>query len=256
MFAAFHHTFKQYKRIIMQNFKFIFVIVVVLSTLFPKSNNERNIKTFVTDVTIEVELNYLLYLPSDYSYSKKAYPLVLFLHGAGERGEDIDLVEIHGIPKLINMGKDFPFITIAPQCPFDRWWSDIVFVKALISLIEKTKTQYNVDGSRIYATGLSMGGYGTLAVAIARPDLFSGIIPICGGGDLDKIGRLKNMPVWLFHGDADTVVPVENSTKIYNVLKSSNDNVKITIYENVGHDSWTETYDNNKIYEWLLSQKK
>ena len=203
----------------MQFFKFIFIIVAVLSALFPKSNNERNIKTFVTDVMIEVELNYLLYLPSDYSYSKKVYPLVLFLHGAGERGEDINFVEVHGIPKLIKMGKEFPFITIAPQCPFDRWWSDKVYVKALISLIEKTKTQYNVDDSRIYATGLSMGGYGTLAIAMERPDLFAGIISICGGGDLKKIGRLEHMPIWLFHGDADTVVPIENSTKIYNVLK-------------------------------------
>ena len=241
----------------MKTFKFIFTIVVALSILFPKNNDKRNIKKFITDVTIEVELNYLLYLPSDYSdYIKKAYPLVLFLHGAGERGEDINLVEIHGIPKLINMGKELPFITIAPQCPSDRWWSDTVFVKALISLIEKTKAQYNVDDSRIYATGLSMGGYGTLAIAIERPDLFSGIIPICGGGDLKKIGRLKDIPVWLFHGDADTVVPVENSTKIYDILKPINDNVKITIYEDVGHDSWTETYDNNDIYEWLLSQKK
>jgi predicted peptidase len=240
----------------MHPFKFIFTIVIVLSTLFPKSNDKRNIKNIVTDVTIAVELNYLLYLPSDYSDSKKAYPLVLFLHGAGERGEDINLVEIHGIPKLINMGREFPFITIAPQCPSDRWWPDPVFVKALISLIEKTKTQYNVDDSRIYATGLSMGGYGTLEIAIERPDLFSGIIPICGGGDLKKIGRLKDMPVWLFHGDADTVVPVENSTNIYDILKPINDNVKITIYKEVGHDSWTQTYDNNDIYEWLLSQKK
>ena len=240
----------------MQIFKFIFIMVAVLSALFPKSNNERNIKTFVTDVTIEVELNYLLYLPSDYSYSKKVYPLVLFLHGAGERGEDINFVEVHGIPKLIKMGKEFPFITIAPQCPFDRWWSDKVFVKALISLIEKTKTQYNVDDSRIYATGLSMGGYGTLAIAMERPDLFAGIIPICGGGDLKKIGRLEHMPIWLFHGDADTVVPIENSTKIYDVLKPINNNIKITNYENIGHDSWTQTYDNNDIYEWLLNHNK
>jgi predicted peptidase len=240
----------------MQFFKFIFIIVAILSALFPRSNNERNIKTFVTDVTIEVELNYLLYLPSDYSYSKKVYPLVLFLHGAGERGEDINFVEVHGIPKLIKMGKEFPFITIAPQCPFDSWWSDKVYVKALISLIEKTKTQYNVDDSRIYATGLSMGGYGTLAIAMERPDLFAGIIPICGSGDLKKIGRLEHMPIWLFHGDADTVVPIENSTKIYDVLKPINNNIKITIYENVAHDSWTQTYDNNDIYEWLLNQHK
>ena len=238
----------------MHPFRFILTIVLVLSTLFPKSNDKRIIKKFVTDVMIEVKLNYLLYLPTDYSNSKKGYPLVLFLHGAGERGEDINLVEIHGIPRLINMGKEFPFITIAPQCPSDRWWPEPVLTKALISLIENTKAQYNVDNSRIYATGLSMGGYGTLEIAMERPDLFSGIIPICGGGDLKKIDRLKDMPVWLFHGDADTVVPVENSTEIYDLLKPISDNVKITIYKDVGHDSWTQTYDNNQIYEWLLDK--
>ena len=125
----------QYKSIKIQTFKFIFNIVIVLSTLFPESNDKRYIKNFETDVMIEVELNYLLYLPSSYSDSNKEFPLVLFLHGAGERGEDINLIEVHGIPKLINMGREFPFITIAPQCPSDRRWSDPVFVKALISLI-------------------------------------------------------------------------------------------------------------------------
>ena len=178
----------------MHPFKFIFTIVIVLSTLFPKSNDKRNIKNIVTDVTIAVELNYLLYLPSDYSDSKKPYPLVLFLHGAGERGEDINLVEIHGIPKLINMGKELPFITIAPQCPSDRWWPDPVFVKALISLIEKTKTQYNVDDSRIYATGLSMGGYGTWSLASMNPINGNVKFTLYPDADHDSWTRTYNNP--------------------------------------------------------------
>jgi len=244
-----------HKVIKMQKFKFIFKLLVVSSILF-SDNNKRYMERFEANVMVKVELDYLLYLPSDYRDSNKSYPLVLFLHGAGERGENIDLVEIHGIPKLIKKGREFPFITIAPQCPSDQWWSDSAIVKSLISLIEKFKSEYNVDQRSIYATGLSMGGYGTIAIAIERPDLFAGIIPVCGGGDLKMIDRLIDMPIWLFHGDADTVVPIKNSTNIYDILKPVNNKAKITIYNDVGHDSWTQTYNNDNIYEWLLKQKK
>jgi len=244
-----------HKVIKMQKFKFIFKLLVVSSILF-SDNNKRYMERFEANVMVKVELDYLLYLPSDYRDSNKTYPLVLFLHGAGERGENIDLVEIHGIPKLIKKGRKFPFITIAPQCPSDQWWSDSAIVKSLISLIEKFKSEYNVDQRSIYATGLSMGGYGTIAIAIERPDLFAGIIPICGGGDLKMIDRLIDIPILLFHGVSDTVVPVKNSSNIYDILKPVNNKAKITIYNDVGHDSWTQTYSNDNIYEWLLKQKK
>tara|TARA_Y100000588_G_C13774964_1_gene719839 strand:- start:346 stop:696 length:351 start_codon:yes stop_codon:yes gene_type:complete len=115
---------------------------------------------------------------------------------------------------------------------------------------------YKVNSKRVYATGLSMGGYGTLAIAKERPDLFAAILPVCGGMDTTNIYKLGNMPIWLFHGSEDSVVPVENSQKIYDLLKPKNPNIKITIYDGIGHNSWDITYNNKKIYKWLTSHSK
>ena len=115
---------------------------------------------------------------------------------------------------------------------------------------------YAVDKTRIYGTGLSMGGLGTLAIAIKEPGLFAAIIPVCGGADLNKIVRINQLPIWLFHGDADSVIPVENSLSIYDALKPINKHVFLTVYKGVGHDSWTETYENEAVYEWLLTYRK
>jgi predicted peptidase len=182
--------------------------------------------------------------------------MVLFLHGSGERGDDIGLVEKHGIPKMINNGHTFPFITVAPQCPKFQRWSEPLYSKALIFLVEEIIRNNRVDIGRIYATGLSMGGYGTLSIAKERPDLFSAIVPVCGGMDITNIENLKEIPIWLFHGDADEVVPVENSELIYDLLKPINPDIKITIYKGVDHNSWDRTYDNKKMYEWMLKQNK
>lgn len=213
-------------------------------------------KKFVSDVTVNVNLDYNIYFPSDYHKTKDNYPLVLFLHGAGERGNDLNKVEIHGIPKLIKKGREFPFITVAPQCPAFQWWSEPLYVRALILLLEDMIEKYNIDIKRIYATGLSMGGYGTLSIGKERPDLFAALIPVCGGVDMDGIESLKNIPIWLFHGDKDKVVPVENSQRIYDRLAPINPKIKLTIYDGVNHNSWDATYDNDNIYDWLLENKK
>ena len=202
-----------------------------------------------------VSLKYYIYYPDNYYDSDTTFPLVLFLHGAGERGNDLSLVEKHGIPKMINNGEDFPFITIAPQCPKNQWWSEPLYVKTLILFVEDIIRSNKIDIGRIYATGLSMGGYGTLAIAKERPDLFSAIIPVCGGMDTTDIERLKDIPIWLFHGDEDKVVPVENSELIYNLLKPMNPDIKITIYKGVNHNSWDMTYNDKKIYDWILKNK-
>ena len=115
--------------------------------------------------------------------------------------------------------------------------------------------QYRIDEDRIYSTGLSMGGYGTLAIAKERPDIFAGIISVCGGMDTTNIQNLRNMPIWLFHGDEDKVVPVENSKIVYQALKNINPNV-FTIYPGVNHNSWDITYGNKDIYDWLLKNQK
>ena len=202
-----------------------------------------------------VSLKYYIYYPDNYYDSDTTFPLVLFLHGAGERGNDLSLVEKHGIPKMINNGEHFPFITIAPQCPKNQWWSEPLYVKTLILFVEDIIRSNKIDIGRIYATGLSMGGYGTLAIAKERPDLFSAIIPVCGGMDTTDIERLKDIPIWLFHGDEDKVVPVENSELIYNLLKPMNPDIKITIYKGVNHNSWDMTYNDKKIYDWILKNK-
>ena len=220
-----------------------------------KEIKNKSSKEFLTSLTMPVSLKYYIYYPDNYYDSDTTFPLVLFLHGAGERGSDLSLVEKHGIPKMINNGEDFPFITIAPQCPKNQWWSEPLYVKALILLVEDIIRSNKIDIGRIYATGLSMGGYGTLAIAKKRPDLFSAIIPVCGGMDTTDIERLKDIPIWLFHGDEDKVVPVENSELIYDLLKPINPDIKITIYKGVNHNSWDMTYSDKKIYDWILKYK-
>ncbi len=205
---------------------------------------------------IEQDLNYLLYLPNEYDQSEQVFPLVLFLHGAGERGDDLENLKIHGIPKLINEGRSFPFISVAPQCPNDGYWDKPEYVSTLISLVKTVMKDTRVDPKRVYGTGLSMGGLGTLAIAIKDPELFSAIIPICGGADLEKIQRLNKLPMWIFHGDRDDVIPLDNSISIYQSLRSVNENVFLTVYAGVDHDSWTETYENDDIYDWLLKFSK
>ena len=204
----------------------------------------------------EVDLNYLLYLPDDYQQNQQNYPLVLFLHGKGERGDDLEKIKIHGIPRRIDQGIQFPFICIAPQCPIEGYWDRTKYVSSLISLIKEVEHDYRVDSDRIYGTGLSMGGLGTLAIALKEPELFSAIIPVCGGAKMDNIQRLNQLPIWLFHGDHDDVHPVNNSIRIFQALSPVNDHVFLTVYGGVEHDSWTQTYENKEIYNWMLNYSK
>ncbi|MEL7496302.1 MAG: dienelactone hydrolase family protein [Planctomycetota bacterium] len=200
-----------------------------------------------------VELDYLLSLPSEYE-SQKEWPLVLFLHGAGERGDDLDKVKVHGPPKLVQAGKAFPFILVAPQCPADRWWEPIT----LTALLDEIESKYNVDKDRVYVTGLSMGGFGTWNLAAHTPERFAAIVPICGGGDSFVVPRrIRNrIPIWAFHGDKDNVVPVKRTQDLADAFKRFNVEIKFTSYPGVGHDSWTETYNNEKLYEWMLAQRR
>ena len=230
-------------------------IILALSFLSFIYATEKYINVFSANISIDISLDYIMYFPDDFHLTNHDYPLVLFLHGAGERGDSIHLVEKHGIPKLISKGVKFPFITIAPQCPRFQYWSEPLSVKSLSLLLDKIIEKYRIDQNRVYSTGLSMGGYGTLSLAKYRPDLFAAILPICGGMDTTEIMHLQNMPIWLFHGEKDLVVPVENSKIIYELLKPFNPEIKLTIYPDLNHNSWDETYDNEKIYKWLLSKK-
>lgn len=198
-----------------------------------------------------MRLSYLLYLPIGYAESDRRWPLVLFLHGSGECGDSLERVKMHGPPKLVEGGKQFPFILVSPQSP-GRGWS----VEALAALLDELAGTLRVDPDRIYLTGLSMGGYGTWALAAAHPERFAAIAPICGGGCSADARRLKNLPIWVFHGAQDSTVPLSHSQEMVDALKVTGAQPRFTIYPDAGHDSWTETYDNPEFYDWLLSQKR
>jgi predicted peptidase len=206
---------------------------------------------------VTVSQRYLLFLPADYGKEKdKKWPLMLFLHGSGERGTDINKVKVHGPPKIVEQKKDFPFIVVSPQCdPTGPGWDAMT----LKTLLDDVQAQYSVDPDRVYLTGLSMGGFGTWDLATKYPDRFAAIAPICGGADnVRRVTRaLKDMPIWVFHGEKDTTVPIEQSARLVEALKQAGSTtVDFTRYPEAGHDSWTVTYNNPKLYEWFLSHKR
>jgi len=200
---------------------------------------------------IKVEMDYLLYLPPDYK-KKNSWPLLLFLHGKGERGNNLKLVKKHGPPKLIAEGKQFAFIVVSPQCPKNQWWQSV----ELSALLDEVVSKHKVDKDRIYVTGLSMGGSGTWSLAAHTPYRFAAIVPISGGGETYWTRSISRIPTWIFHGAKDKVVPLERSVAMADALTKLGGNVKLTAYPHTYHDSWTETYNNSKLYKWLLEQKK
>jgi predicted peptidase len=213
---------------------------------------KQTAKHFEKEVTTKVKLDYLLYLPEGYGKDDKAWPLLLFLHGAGESGSDLEKVKVHGPPKLVEQKKDLPFIIVSPQSPGRGWNSD-----NLNALLDDVVAHHKVDKDRIYLTGLSMGGFGTWALAAAHPEKFAAIVPICGGGNTADAKKLKDLPVWVFHGAKDTTVRPSASEAMVKALKEAGaKEVKFTLYPDAGHDSWTETYNNPEVYEWLLKHKR
>jgi len=219
------------------------VLAVISISFFGQQTAEKYIIT----------TNYLQYLPDGYEQdTTKLWPLVIFLHGAGETGNDIEIVKRLGLPLLVEVGVKFPFIVISPQSKTPGWKSDEVRDLLLNELFVKLR----VDPDRVYLTGLSMGGYGTWNTAMNYPELFAAIIPICGGGYEGGASRLRNMPIWCFHGDMDDQVPFKNSEVMVNALKDINPQLKFTVYHGVGHDCWTRTYSNDSIYNWLLEHKR
>ncbi|PKL82427.1 MAG: phospholipase [Ignavibacteriae bacterium HGW-Ignavibacteriae-3] len=215
------------------------------------SASGQEYKSLTAKFEQQVSINYLLYLPKNYS-DKDKFPLMMFLHGSGERGNNLELVKKHGPPKLIDQGKDFPFIIISPQCPSGIRWK----TNSLIALLDEIIKNYNVDENRIYITGLSMGGNGTWKLANEIPKRIAAVMPVCGWGDPWTICEIGDLPVWAFHGAKDNVVPVQRSKELVDALKSCNGNARLTIYPDAYHDSWTQTYDNQEVYDWLLKQTK
>lgn len=221
----------------------------------PKAGQQ--VQSFEKEIKKVLRLKYLLYLPPQYADSKEKWPLMLFLHGSGERGDDIEKVKVHGPPKLIaKEGKEFPFIVVSPQCPEDGIWFGELQLDALNGLLDELASRYRVDLDRVYVTGLSMGGFGTWQLAFRYPDRFAALAPVCGRGDPRKAERIKRVPAWVFHGAKDKAVPIKDSQEMVDALKKLGSDVKLTVYPNADHDSWTETYNNPAFYEWLLQQRR
>ncbi|WP_017731186.1 carboxylesterase family protein [Nafulsella turpanensis] len=196
---------------------------------------------------------YEIFYPGNYHLQPgKKWPLILFLHGAGERGSNMSNVRLQGIPDFLRGRKDFPFIVAYPQCPAGEYWT----IPLLNDWYEKVLAEVDADESRVYLTGLSMGGYGTWYWAAAHPEKFAAIIPVCGGGEPSKAKNLIKMPTWAFHGQKDNIVPVEETLQMVEAIRAAGGHPKVTIYPDAFHDSWTPTYTNPDIYSWLLGHRK
>lgn len=230
--------------------KSLAILVILLSVnLTVTAQNFQEEK----ELDIQPVSEYLLYHPKDYDEkSYKTWPLVLFLHGSGERGDSLGLVNKNGLPKLISEGKTYPFVVASPQCPTGRRWS----VDDLNLLLDELIKNNNIDRDRIYLTGLSMGGFGTWGLATRSPERFAAIAPVCGGGNPDMACQLKDIPTWVFHGAKDDVVFPYQSERMVEALKECGGNVKYTVYPEANHDSWTATYSNPELYDWFLKHKK
>jgi len=195
--------------------------------------------------------NYLLFTPANYDKQEK-WPLIVFLHGAGERGDGLDLVKKHGPPKIVEGKPDFGFIVVSPQVPSNSRWD----AEKVGQIIDQVSESLKVDADRIYLTGLSMGGFGTWNTAAKYPDRFAAIVPICGGGDPEAADKIKSIPCWVFHGAKDTAVSLRQSEEMVDALKKAGGEPKFTVYPDAGHDSWTESYNNPELYKWLLAQQR
>lgn len=229
-----------------------FSLLVLITSIFCTAQGQQTAHKILLNP--QMEMQYLLYLPKTYTEdSLQSYPLLLFLHGGGQGGSDIEKVKQNGIPQLIANGKDFPFIVLSPQNPnLLMFWNET----ALINLLDKIQETYRVDKSRIYIAGISRGGYGAWRMAIQYPDRFAALIAVSGESPSSYAFWLGNMPIWVFHGDADQSIPVSESDAMVNSLKKNGNNVKYTRYENAGHNIGGKAFNTPELFEWMLQQKK
>ncbi len=230
-----------------------------------------------TAIVKGVAYKYQVYVPAEWSKNKK-WPVILFLHGAGERGEDGLLQTQVGIATAIRLHADrFPCIVVIPQCRRNVWWADPAMEAQSLKALDQSMKEFRGDPERVYLTGLSMGGYGTWSLVSKYPGRFAALAPVCGGvrrpekgpssadappGDpnadpyvavAQKVGKT---PVWIFHGGSDTTVPPAESRKMNDALKAAGGNVKYTEYSGVGHNSWDRAYAEPEFMPWLLSQRR
>lgn len=202
-----------------------------------------------TDVFEIQGLKCVIGYPTSYEKGHK-YPVIIFLHGAGSRGEDIEILKNNPYFKIISQHKNFSFISVAPQCSKNTWFDQF---EALKRMTEEITTYDFADSARIYLMGASMGGYAVWQLAMSMPEIFAAIVPICGGGMYWNAARLTNIPIWAFHGALDKTVLVEESVKMVDEVNRKKGHAKLTVYPNNSHDAWSDTYANFEVFQWLLT---
>lgn len=229
------------------------MVVFAVAMALAQAQTSQSPETYARKVSIEVSGRYLLYLPPDYNQDRhKKYPLILFLHGSGERGADLNKVKTHGPPKEIEKGRQFEFIILSPQCDERGGWN----VPSLIGLLDEAEHKFRVDKDREYLTGLSMGAMGTYAVAAAQPNRFAAIAPISGAANPSIAPKIKDIPIWATHGDHDQSVNIEGEKPLIAELQKLGADVKYDIIPGGEHDVWTPVYQSHALYDWLLRHHK
>ncbi len=195
--------------------------------------------------------NHLIYLPNEYNTGEK-WPVIFYLHGVGGQADYLEVLKAHGLPKLLEQSDDFPFVVISPQCPPDEQWSP----ELLGVLLDHVAVQYRIDSNRVYLTGIGTGGEAVWQWAAKEPERFAAIAPVCGRGNPHEVCKLREVPVWTFHGARDRIVPISETQSMVLALKLCGGNVAFTIYPEAEHDSWTEAYSNPKLYTWFLEHSR
>jgi predicted peptidase len=201
-----------------------------------------------------IESKYYVFVPNDYQGDKE-YPVILFLHGSGSSGDDGEKQVKGGLaPAIRKMEKSFPFIVVFPQSQKKTWKAESEDGKRAVAILAEVQKFYKCDPKKVYLTGLSMGGSGTWSLAAAYPERWAAIAPICGGSDPKTAAKIKDIPCWCFHGDADPTVKVERSRDMIKALKDAGGTPRYDEYPGVGHNAWDQAYATPELYEWLLKQ--
>ena len=201
---------------------------------------------------------YLLYLPKGYGDEPtKKWPVMMFLHGSGERNGPLSIVKKWGPPRIAERGDDLPYILISPQCPRDSRWSSAEQQAGLLELLASVQKNYSTDEDRVYLTGLSMGGFGAWKLAADHGDKFAAVAPICGKGDPANGEKLKSVPIWAFHGTEDGAVPFSASIEMVEAIKKAGGTkVRFTSLEGIGHNCWSSAYATPDLYSWFDQQTR
>lgn len=257
---------------------FLLILLLILTICSFVTIEEENFKKNKFISRDGYALQYQILLPKNYN-ANKTYPLVLFLHGAGERGDDNEKQLKHGVKLFASQESQikFPCIVIAPQCPQDSYWASVEVIRdqtpyslnfdynkpstaalnSAIELVQKMIVDKKATKSQIYITGLSMGGMGTFEAVYKHPKLFAAAIPVCGGGEEQKFSKkMAKVPFWVFHGESDSVVGVNHSREAVAKLKSLAGNVQYSEYPGVNHNSWDNAYAEPELLQWMFSKTK